>query len=58
MLTRDEKDALDAIRAQLDAQQRAAFDGMSEEEKKEFLADALEEAQRQVDNLPEEEKGN
>lgn len=47
MLTREEKEILKAIRGQLDAEQREAFDEMSDEEKKELVKEAKKEMAKQ-----------
>jgi hypothetical protein len=46
MLTAQEKRMLDAARAQMDAEQRAAFDELSDDEKKELLGQVETEARR------------
>ena len=47
MLTREEKEILKAIRAHLDAEDKEAFDEMSDEEKKELVKEAKKEMKKQ-----------
>lgn len=50
MLTREEKEILNALREHMDDEQREAFDEMSEAEKKEFVK----EAKKEIDGLQQD----
>lgn len=49
MLTREERELLNAARSQMSAEERADFDELSEEEQKEVLNGALNAAQEEMD---------
>ena len=54
MLTQDEKELLDALKEQMDDEQREALDAMSDEEKEELLMEAKQEMRNTSEEEPEE----
>lgn len=48
MLTRDERELLEALKEQMDDEQRAALEEMSEEEVKELLGEARKEMEKEM----------
>jgi len=48
MLTRDEKEILDALREHMDAEQREMFDEMSDDEKKALVKEAKKEMAKEM----------